>query len=383
MNKNELTKQLSRLIAIPSTADNKPALFEAVDFIANILKDHPDITIERFESEGIPSFLAYFGKKRPEKFDVLLNGHVDVVPDSPEQFEAKVIENKLYGRGAYDMKAATFLLADIFRRCGADSPLTIGLQVVSDEENSGYNGAKYQLSNGLKADFIISGEMTDLDICNETRGLCWVDIAFEGESAHGGYPWEGKNAVTRASEFAQAVLTKMPIPKEAQWCTTANIASISTENYTHNIVPGDATLKIDFRFTPEDPIFYNKDNFYAFVASIDPDAKVLGFTTFEPPVMVNPSYPGLLGLMTAFQAVTGEEPKLIKRFGAGDGRHFAMQGQSCVEFGLRGGNLHSDNEYLDLTSVEPYVKILETFLSNPIQAKAQSTKRSLVAHNTK
>lgn len=383
MNQNELIQLTSRLIAIQSTADNKPALHEAIDLIADMLRDNPDITIERFESEGVPSFLAYFSKTRPAKFDILLNAHVDVVPGKPEQFEAKLIDNKLYGRGSYDMKTAAVVLTDIFRRCGASSPHTVGLQIVADEENSGYNGARYQLAQGLKTDFAISGEMTDLGICNETRGLCWVDIAFKGESAHGGYPWEGENAVTRASDFAQAVLAAMPVPNQAEWRTTANIAAITTENNTHNIVPGDALLKIDFRFTPEDPIFFNKDNFYAFVTSIDPEAEILGFTTFEPPVMVEGSHPWLRSLMSAFHAVTGSEPKLIKRYGAGDGRHFAMQGQPSVEFGLSGKNLHSEDEYVDLASITPYTKTIEALLSNPIENKSLITKKRLVARKAR
>src|SRR5690349_11470695 len=104
MDTKQIIATTKRLIAIRSTADNPAGLHEAVDMMAAIIQKCPNVTIERFEQNDKPSFLAYRGSTRPEKFDILLNGHIDVVPGNPEQFVPVEKDGKLYGRGALDMK---------------------------------------------------------------------------------------------------------------------------------------------------------------------------------------------------------------------------------------------------------------------------------------
>jgi succinyl-diaminopimelate desuccinylase len=362
MTQDQLIQKAKQLIAIPSTADNQPALHKAVDVIANIIGQYEGITVERFESNGVPSLLAYADTKRPDVFDVLLNGHVDVVPAKPEVFIPRLEDGKLYGRGVYDMKMACLIMADVFCRIATSGPNKIGLQIVADEEVGGYNGAAYQLQQGVNANFVLAGEMTDLGICNETRGLCWVELEFTGYKAHGGYVWDGSNALTKASDFAQAVLKKFPVPHKKTWTTTANIASITTDNKAFNQVPDYATLQIDFRFTPENPIFENEESVSTFLKSIDPNATIVAFPIFEPAVAVAPNDPHLQHLMAAYKQATGDEPKLIKRYASSDARHFATYNTPCIEFGLAGKDLHADNEYVDIASIIPFQKTLERFL---------------------
>lgn len=355
---------IQELITIPSTADNATALAQAVDFVADLLKDIPGITIDRFEQNGKPSLLAYFTPQRPKRFDILFNAHVDVVPATLEQFVPRLENGRLYGRGSYDMKAACVVMADVFRTYGAQSSQTVGLQIVSDEETGGYDGAKLQIDAGVAADLVITGEMTDGQICNEARGLCWVDITFRGTTAHGGYPWKGDNAVAKAADAARAILQKYPHITEETWTTTANIAALSTENDTYNKVPDSATLKIDFRFTPEDPVFHNRENVQAFVESVAPGSE-LRFELFEPAVNVPANQPQLLQLCEAYSSITGKPATLIKRYASSDARLFALAGQHCVEFGPAGNHHHGSDEYLDVASLVPFHDTLVALLSKP------------------
>jgi len=365
MTNEELIKTAKQLISIPSTADNPAALKEAVDLVASLLEGHTDITVERFEENGKSSLLAYYGEVRPERFDVLLNAHLDVVPAHPEQFAARLEGNKLFGRGSYDMKVSALVLTDLFRTAGRTSPHLIGLQIVTDEEVGGENGVVLQAKQGVDARFVVSGEMTDLRVCNETRGLCWVDIHFKGVGAHGGYAWDGSNAVVKASTMASALLAKFPLPDKQEWQTTANISAIMTENNTYNRVPDNAILRVDFRFTPEDPIFDNKDTVRAFIAQLDPEVEVT-FHTFDPGVKVDEANPYLRSFLSVLQETTGKITDPIRRYGSSDARHFAARGIPCIEFGLSGKGMHGGAEYVDLDSIAPFKATIQKFLHNPI-----------------
>ncbi|HVI69121.1 MAG TPA: M20/M25/M40 family metallo-hydrolase [Magnetospirillaceae bacterium] len=370
MTYEEIIEKTKELVKIESTIDNQKGLWTAVDAYQALLTDKR-ITIERFEQNNVPSFLAYIGPKRPEQFDVLFNAHVDSVVGRPEEFIPRIEGNRFYGRGVYDMKMAALIMTDVFRRFAPTSNMVFGLQIVSDEEVGGYDGVKIQLEQGVATDFVISGEMTDLGVCNETRGVCWVEVGFKGRSAHSGYAWDGHNAVTRASDFVRALGDKFPIPEKKAWVTTANIAAVTTNNATFNRVPDVAQVKVDFRFIPEDPHFKDEQSIHDFIKTLDPTADVLNIPVFDQAVYVEPQNPYLLEFLHSFAEATGQVPTPIKRYASSDMRHFAQRHMSAIEFGLRGKNLHADNEYVDLTSVMPFKDTLEHFIHNMARKKSQ------------
>jgi succinyl-diaminopimelate desuccinylase len=363
----ELAQQL---ICVPSTANNLAALREAVALLANIVASCPDVTIESFDHGGKPSFLAYRGKVRPSSFDILLNAHVDVVPAVTEMFRPRIEDGKLYGRGALDMKGTAAALTAVFCEMVSTVPYHLGLQIVSDEEIGGYDGAKVHIQDGVRAAFVIVGEYSNHrhTIYNAARGICWVELKFNGKTAHGGHLWHGTNAVVKASEFAGAVLRTYPTPEKETWTTTASIASIETPNKTYNKVPDTAILKIDFRFTREDLVFQNRQSLEAFVASLDPDATIVDIASFGPAIEVERLNPYVQGLAQAMKHITAQEPAFLSRPGASDGRHFAQVGSDTVEFGLYGKYSHADGEYVELASFYEYCQIMRAFLLNPIPA---------------
>jgi succinyl-diaminopimelate desuccinylase len=376
MTEQEIIEHTKQLVAIRSTADNKDGLCQSINYIAKLLAPYPEITVERFESNGIPSLLAYYGKNRPKRFDTIFNGHLDVVPaQNDNQYIPIVKDGRFYGRGVYDMKMATVALTDSLIQYGKNRGRAFGLQVVADEEVGGQNGILHQLAQGVAADFTIFGEMTDLGICNETRGVCWVEVGFTGTSAHGGYAWNGVNAVSKASDFATALLAKFPIPEAQQWCSTANIAAITTGNTTFNIVPDQATVKVDFRFTPEDPHFKNRQTLDKLIASIHPDAEIINIVTFEPAVHVPATNHHLRHFVATFENVTGNKATLIRRYASGDSRHLAKYDMPGIEFGLSGADLHGENEYVELASLAPLRDTLHAYMQSPIPSNPPGMQR--------
>ncbi len=383
MTTRELIEQTKKLMAIRSTADQPEALKEAVDFVANIVAKHKNITIERFERNGKSSFLAYRKGLRPKQFDILLNAHIDIVPARPALFEPYEKDGRLYGRGALDMKGTALVLTDVFCELVHAVPYALGLQIVSDEEIGGYDGVRMHIDDyGVRAKFTIMGEYANERgvIYNEARGLCWAEIAFRGKSAHGGHLWHGSNAVVKAGEFAGAVLKRYPTPDKETWTTTASISDLSTPNDAYNKVPDKAVLKIDFRFTQEDPVFRNRESLEAFIHEIDPEAELVNTATFEPAVHVDELNPYVQGLSQALESLTGSRPQFKGRPASSDGRHFAMVNNDIVEFGLYGKGSHSNNEYVELSSYDEYQEVLRRFLRQPIPEKLEKAIETVPLH---
>ena len=158
---NNIIKLTNKLVSIESIDAKKEKLNEIVDFVMRELKG---FTIERFKQNNRPSLLAYVGNKRPEKFKVMLNAHLDVVAGRPDQFCVVEKGGKLWGRGVYDMKAAAAVEILVFKELASKLPYPLGLQLVTDEEMGGTDGTRFQIDAGVRAEFTIAGEGTNFDI---------------------------------------------------------------------------------------------------------------------------------------------------------------------------------------------------------------------------
>lgn len=369
MTNQELIEQAKKLIAIPSSEDNPNALRAAYDFMVEFVrKNNPKVTIEKFESNGIHSFLAYKGAKRPEKFHLLLNGHVDVIAGKPEQYEPTIKDGKLYGRGSHDMKAACVILAQLFCDYVDKVPFELGLEIVTDEEPGGHNGVQHHIKQGLRADFVICGEAgrstNKHEIANECKGVVFADVEFTGKSAHGAYPWRGENAAIQASHFAKKLHDIHPTPEEEWHDTTVTVTGISSTSGVHNKVPDHALVKIDIRFTAEDARFKTKDDVIKFISDIDPNAKLTKFHVFLSPMYADPNGEFMRSLKQAAENVEGQPFNFVRRHGGSDGMQFtAIGGQAC-EFGIAGENHHGDNEYITLEAFDNYVATMRQFLDS-------------------
>ena len=360
---NKILSLTQSLISIPSTKDNKKALNDVLELA---LKQVNDFTIERFEKDGYPSALVYREKSRPKKFKVILNAHLDVVAGKDKQFKPYEKEGKLYGRGAIDMKAAASVLILVFKEMAKKVSYPLALQLVTDEEIGGFCGTKYQIEKGVRADFVLAGEPTDFGINNKAKGIIWAKVKTKGKSAHGAYPWMGKNALWIAKKILDKVEKQYPLPKKEAWKTTFNLAKIETTNQTFNKVPDEAVISFDIRYIPEE--FKGKDFEQGKKILIKKIKKLVGnlgefeILLFESPQFTDEKNPYVLKLKEATKKVLNKNPKIIVKHGGSDIRHFNQVSCQGVTFGPVGGDLHGDNEWVEIKSLEKYFEIVLEFL---------------------
>lgn len=347
----ELTKTL---ISIPSTKENNEALHEVVD---RALHQLDGFSIEKFEKNNVPSALVYVSPNRPKQFDLILNAHLDVVPAKDEQYRPYIKEGRLYGRGAYDMKTAAAVFILLFKQYAQSLPYHLGLQLVTDEEVGGFNGTKYQVEQGVRSSFTIAGEMTNYMIKHMAKGIYWLKLHTTGESAHGAYPWLGVNAVEKMNRVLNRLYQTYPIPQAEVWETTANVASVSTENSTFNKVPDECTAMVDVRYIPED----KQQILNAFQELCGLDATV-EIVVNEPSHHTAHDHKEVSLLKHITQNNVPYGGHLRFAHGASDLRHFNVLGMDGVEFGPVGSGMHTDHEYIEVGSIEPYSNILKEYL---------------------
>ena len=352
--KTQILNLSKKLIAIPSTKDNPEALQKTLDVIKKELKG---FTVEEFESNGIPSLLAYNTKKRPKKFKLILNGHTDVVAAKPDYFKGVVKGNRLTGRGAIDMKASVAVMTLVFKNLAKKVDYPIALQIVCDEEIGGFDGTKFQTQKGIKADFALIGEATNLNIEVAAKAPLWLELTTKGKANHGAYPWKGKNAIKQMSDNIQAISKLYPVPKKEVWKTTCNISVIKAGE-SANQIPDKCTLTLDIRRIPQD----EPKDIIKKIKSACPKTQVkLVFN--EPVHSTNLNNPHLK-LLKRIITNKHKAPKLEKKHGASDARHLSDARIDAVCVGPTGDGLHSNNEWVNIKSLETFYQILSDFIIN-------------------
>ena len=200
------------LLAIPSTADRPDQLHRALEYVLDFVG--PGFDVRRFESGGKPSALVYaLCSEGPGDvtFDVILNAHLDVVPADAEGFQPRRDGDRLYARGAQDMKISALAEALAFRELAASLPRPVALQLVTDEEVGGRNGTRHQLARGVRGRFVIIGETSGLRIVTESKGMLGVNLRAEGHGAHSAYQWLGRNALVALMCSVERLLARYPI----------------------------------------------------------------------------------------------------------------------------------------------------------------------------
>jgi succinyl-diaminopimelate desuccinylase len=353
------------LLAVPSTADRPAELHRALDLVLDFTG--PGFTVERFESGGKPSALLYAAGQyaagqRPD-FRIMFNGHLDVVPAADHLFKPRRDGDRLYARGAHDMKVSALVMAQVFREVAASLPYPLGLQLVTDEETGGRHGTAYQLDQGVTAGFVVIGEQSGLDLVTESKGVAAVTLLASGRSGHGAYPWQGDNALIKLTASVTRILDSYPQARAEAWRTTVNLARIETPNQANNQIPDRAEAWLDIRFPPEDTDFCGRSTseVAAYLATFCEPGVVPLVERSDPPHHADQNRPEVRKLREAAQAA-GYRADFLRKHGAADGRFYYQRGTDAVIFGIAGAGLHGDEEYADITSIAPYHQALTQFL---------------------
>jgi len=344
-----------QLIAIDTSAP--VGLERAIDFVAGWL-DAREVPVREVRVGDRRCLLAGVGDG-PSR--VLFNGHLDVVPGTPGQFSPARRAGRLYGRGAYDMKAAlaSMMIATAeIARDGIEG-VVLDLMIVPDEERGepGANCSEALVRDGLRADFVVCGEPTDMQVGVQAKGVLLLCLHVPGTAAHGSTPWLGDNAVLRAIDIYRRVgeLPFMFESSEMFPSPSVNLGRIEGGEAL-NSVPGTCRMWLDIRCLPEQ----DRAAIVTQIQALDPETRIE--LILDKAAARVPSTHPLVGMLVEVARAADPTARAVGRDGSSDAIPFLEAGVPAVEFGPVGAGHHGPAEYVEIASLQPYREALVAFV---------------------
>jgi len=301
-------------------------------------------------------------------------GHTDVVPTGPlgawtsDPFVPTHRDGQLYGRGAADMKtsiAAMVVAVEEFVAATPDHAGSIAFLLTSDEEGPAVDGTvrvcDWLRERGERLDYCIVGEPTSVDtlgdmIKNGRRGTLSGKLRVIGVQGHIAYPHLAKNPIHLvAPALAELVAARWDEGNAYFPPTSWQVSNIHAGTGVGNVIPGDATIDFNFRFSTESTPASLRARVHEVLDrhGLKYDlAWTLGGEPFLTPI-------GDLSeaLGEAILTETGIAPELSTTGGTSDGRFIAKICPQVIEFGPLNGTIHKIDERVEVASLDPLKNI--------------------------
>jgi succinyl-diaminopimelate desuccinylase len=376
------------LVRCPSVT---PVEGGAIQYLADLLAK-AGFAIHRpvFKEDGTPDIENLYARIGTAGPCLMFAGHTDVVPPGKLEawthapFAADVVDGRLYGRGAEDMKggvaASVAACLQHLDRYGAPTNGAIAFLITGDEEGPAINGTvkllEWVKARGDRMDHCVLGEPTNVDAVGDTikigrRGSLTGHVVVHGKQGHVAYPERAINPVHGLARLITGLLIKPLDPGTAHFApSNLEMTTADVGNPTSNVIPQEARATFNIRFndlwTPasleaeirqrldgaaKDDVCYSvtfgKTNAVAFVT--------------EPGAFVDM-------VVSAVEAETGRKPKLSTTGGTSDAR-FIKDYCPVLEFGLVGRTMHQVDENIGLDDLAALTGVYQRIIGQYFSAR--------------
>jgi succinyl-diaminopimelate desuccinylase len=313
-------------------------------------------------SAPIDNLYARIGNEQP---NLVFAGHTDVVPPGDEAawryppFAGEVSGDKLYGRGAIDMKGgiACFVAAALDHLAahgGKPKRGSISLLITGDEESVAVNGTvkllKWAAERGETFDHCILGEPSNVEVLGDTikagrRGSLNGTLVVHGRQGHVAYPDRADNPIRGLVRLIEAL--QAPLDQGSAQFDPSHLefTSVDVGNPTVNLIPSEARARFNIRYND----CHSQTALRALLERRAATAAAgrIRFSFDWPPsnadVFVTKPGPFTDLALAAIEEVTGKKPKLSTSGGTSDAR-FIKDYCPVLEFGLVGQTMHAVDE---------------------------------------
>jgi succinyl-diaminopimelate desuccinylase len=331
----------------------------------------------------VENLFARIGSKKP---NLAFAGHTDVVPPGDEKawrhppFGGDVAGDKLYGRGAVDMKGgiACFVAAAldyVAAQGGTPNNGSISFLITGDEESVAVNGTvkllRWAAERGEIFDHCILGEPSNIETIGDNiragrRGSLNGTLIVTGRQGHVAYPDRFDNPIRGLVTLIAALQAPLDEGSENFDPSNLEFTSVDVGNPTVNVVPGEARARFNIRYN-------DRHSQTALKTLIERRAQAAAagrvrysfeWLSSNADVFVIKQGPFTALAIAAIAEVTGRKPKLSTSGGTSDAR-FIKDYCPVFEFGLVGQTMHQVDEstpvadLVTLTAV--YRRIIEKY----------------------
>ena len=365
---------LKKLIKIESISPNDNGCFDVI----KQQFDGLDFSFEETNYKNISNLIITNGDSKNKTFCFL--GHTDVVPPGPESewsvppFSGEIIDNKIYGRGAADMKGgvACFISAlKEFLSENKDPSFNIMVLLNSNEEGKLENGKVDRVINKMIdkdkfIDFCLIGEPSSSKKVGDVirigrRGSLSGNLKVYGIQGHVAYPKQALNPILGMGKTLEEL-------KNMEWDrgnenfepTSFQVSNIKSGTGAENVVPGVLEMTFNFRFSPESSPDGLKEMFEALLKKSDLKYDVSWTLSALPFLTAKTEFIDIV--KSSIKEINNIDTKIDNGGGTSDGRWVAPMGSEIVELGPLNKTIHQIDEHVDIedlsTLKEIYKKIL-------------------------
>lgn len=295
---------------------------------------------------------------RPEaERRLLLTGHMDTVfpAEHPFQQQKWLDADTLNGPGVADMKGGIAVLAAALQALeSSPAAARIGYDVLinSDEETGSLSSARLIAERAAGKFAALTYEpsaLPDGTLAGARGGSGNYSLVITGKSAHAGRnPQDGRNAIVAA---AALVLGLKALERDGLSINPAKIEG----GAANNVVPDHAVLRFNIRPREHGLIELFEAAIKALIDRVSHDHEVLvhrhgGMS--RPPKPLDAKAEKLFGLVKECGAALGQPIRWQSSGGVCDGNNIAACGVPVVDtMGVRGGSIHSADEFLIVSSL--------------------------------
>ena len=315
---------------------------------------------------------------------LVLNGHIDVVPAETagywrhDPWGAEIVDGRLYGRGACDMKAgvaAALAAVGAVRRAGVTLSGDVQVQSVLDEECGG-NGTLALLAQGFRGDAAVIPEPSGLGLSVACVGVLWGRIRVRGRAPHAGAASTAVNAIEKTYVVIRALremeaASNRPESRHPRYAgvdhpLNVNIGTVRGGDWPSS-VPEACTLEVRVACYPGEDLSELEAQVRTHVAraaaadpwlkDVPPEVSFFGFrgegAVYDPDSAIARAVAG------NHRLVAGAPPAVGVSTATDDRRLFQLHYDiPAVCYGPAGGQLHGVDEWVDLESVRTCTRVL-------------------------
>ena len=362
-----------KLIQCPSVTPNEAG---ALDLLEGALKKLGFAITRLTFGKGKAQVQNLFARLGTGAAHFCFAGHVDVVPVGDAEawcappFEARIIDEKIIGRGAVDMKGAIacFIAAlSAWLNDNQNFNGSISLAITCDEEGVAMHGSRdivaWLNAQNQMPDAVLVGEPTNPEAIGDAikygrRGSLSCALTVYGEQGHVAYPHLADNPLHLMLKMLEP-LAKGELDERFAPSTVA-ITSIDTRNKSRNVIPAKASARFNIRFgieqTPEKLEQWLHWRFKD--VSEKYDAKF--HLSAEAFATKKGDFTALVA--DAIHDITDRRPQFSTSGGTSDARFFAPFTE-VLEFGLVGKTMHKIDEAVALQDLTLLTKIYHRILT--------------------
>lgn len=304
---------------------------------------------------------------------ILFTGHMDTVPaeekwEEKDPFEPCIEGDRLYGRGALDMKSGIASVLGMAKRayCNkANLKGKIRIAFVTDEEAYS-KGINKLIENGLDADFVIAAEPENNPMIIGAVGKMLIKVTAHGVASHGSQPEKGINAIEDMAKLI-ASLSEIPIPAHKAIPSQPYVVLKIDGGFKDYsiVVPDCCTALINKHTVPAETEEYVMQEMKTLVNNLDVKSK-FSFEIMEPyyPAFdIGEELPQLKKLKKIYEEVVGEQLGTGYCTGVCDNNRIVpITGVPAVCLGAKGDGLHAVNEWVSISSVLQMSEIYYKFM---------------------